>query len=510
MTRSCRPMYPLLLVAVAASSSCSPYYGDLAKQQQRELGRAMAAKAAGDVSGGCATLARAARDGHPALLIQHARCLMDPKSGAEDLVEARAVLERAYALRSPLKGRAALSLGILEQQSGGSLAAQVAWLERAGQLGEPTADKLLLKVWKEEPHTYRAELIAAYERTATTDPYSALELARLLANDSRTNPSTLQARTDAAVQALSVGARAGNARHAGTLAWLYRAGDLVPKDPDKAAFWLTEAARAGDVKALARLADRAQADGDFATARDWLQQGVAAGDQQAAITLSRGYLAGRFQPAGRASAEELIARTAASGASPALQLAYGQALLTGRIVSRDPALGRAVLEEVAAAGYVPAQSELGWRYLRGLDLPADVPRGQALLGHAAAAGDASAMYFLARAHLSGHSVAKDVPRGIDLLRQAADAGSNGAKLELGRRHLRGLDVPVDVAHGRAMLESLAEAGHSGAMLQLGTAYAKGYGVARNPTRARDWLTRAAQAGNDEAGEILRAAGPRAA
>jgi TPR repeat protein len=504
MTRSNRPITVPLLVGVAVLSACSPYYGGLADHLQRQLNRAVAAKAAGDTAGACATLARAAAgDSHPTLLILHGRCLMDAKDGTRDLAAARTAFERAYAMHSRLKGRAALWLGILERKSGGGPAAQIAWLERARELGEPGTERLLLKAWADDPQTYRAQLIAAHERAARTDPYSALELARLLAGDPTANPATRQARTDAAVHALSASARAGNSKHARALAWLYRTGDLVPENPAKAKLWLTAAARGGDGKSMVKMAEQAWADGDLAAAQGWLEQAVAAGDQQAAVNLSRGYLTGKLQPADHAAAAELIARTVATQASPDLQLAYAQALLNGVVVPPDPELGRVVLERAAAARHVPSQTKLGRRYLRGLDVPADAPRGQALLEASAEAGDAAAMFHLASAYLKGQGVAEDARQGIDWLERAAQAGSRGAKLELGRRHLRGLGVPVDVARGRAVLEALAAAGHAGAMLQLGKAYANGHGLPRNPARAREWLGQAAQAGNEEAEQILR-------
>jgi hypothetical protein len=176
------PLLPLLLLGLALLPACSPFYGDLPKPRQAQLDRALAAKAAGDAGAACAKLAgAAARDGHPAFLIQHARCLMEPADGAPpDLTGARAALERAYGARSPLQGRAALWLATLERQGGGGPAAQVAWLERARELGEPGTERLLLKAWAQDPQTYRAQLVAAHERTAAADPYSALELARLL------------------------------------------------------------------------------------------------------------------------------------------------------------------------------------------------------------------------------------------------------------------------------------------------------------------------------------------
>lgn len=493
----------LALAVLVLLAGCSPYYGRLDSSLQHQMDQATAARAAGDRRGACAILAAAAAESsHPAVLIQHGRCLTEADGGAQDLAGARAAFERAYAMRSPLKGRAALWLAIVERQSGGSAAAQVAWLERARALGESGTESLLLKAWSQDPQTYRAELLAAYERRAASDPYSALELARLVAADPATDPASRAAQAAAAIRALEVGARAGNSGYARTLAWLYRDGELTPEDPVKFRHWLTAAAHGGDVRALTKLAELAQAEGDLDAARGWLEQAVAAGDGPAAVTLSRGYLAGRFSPADRPAAAALIARTAAADPSPALQLEYGKALLDGVVVGRDPELGRVVLERVAAAPYAPAQTELGRRCLRGLSLPADPERGRTLLETSAAAGDPGAMFILARAYLDGDVVARNAPQGIDWLQRAARAGSQGAMLELARRRLRGLDVPADAAQGRAMLEALAAAGHAGAMLQLGKAYASGDGLAHDPAQARNWLTRAARSGSVEAQRLL--------
>ena len=258
---------------------------------------------------------------------------------------------------------------------------------------------------EQAPDVYRAELIVAYEQRAPSDAYSALELARLTASDPTADPATRQARIDAALRALTLGARAGSASHARTLAWLYDTGELVPADPERASTWLAEAARAGDAKALTKLADRAQAAGDLPAAQHLLYEALAAGGHQAAINLSRGYLTGRFQPADEPTAAELIARTSEADGPPALQIAYAQALLAGRIVARDAARGEAVLAELAAACDSQAQTELGRRLLRGLDLPADAARGRGLLEAAAATGEAGAMFHLARAYLYGHGVA---------------------------------------------------------------------------------------------------------
>ena len=158
--------------------------------------------------------------------------------------------------------------------------------------------------------------------------------------------------------------------------------------------WLTAAARGGDGKALVKMAEQSQAAGDLAGGQGWLEQAVAAGNQQAAVNLSRGYLTGKFpQPASRSAAAGADRPDRpASDASPPLQLAYGQALMSGGVVPRDPLLGRAMLEQAAAERDVfQAQTELGRRYLRGLDVPADVARGRGLLEASADAGDAGAM-----------------------------------------------------------------------------------------------------------------------
>jgi len=488
-----RPGFLPALLALLGLVACTPYYADLPAHEKRTLERAREAKAEGDAAGSCAMLAGAAAGAaHPSVLIAHARCLMDGGLGPPDLEQARAVLERAYALPSPRRGRAALWLAALERRSGASAQAQIAWLERAQALGEPGTERLLVKAWAQEPQRYRVELIDAYRRGAATDPYAALELARMLAADPATEPTVLRAQTRAALRALEAGARAGNATQARTLAWLYRAGELVPADSERARRWLTLAAQGEDPKALRQLAEQAQAAGDAAAAQRWLERAVAAGDAKAAASLSRGLLAGRYRAEDPAAAEALIARTAGSGAFPEVTLAYGEALLEGGLGRRDPQAGVALIGQAAAAGHLPAQVELGRRLLRGEDVPADAARGQALLEAAADAGDAGAMFHLARAWLYGQGVGRDPGLGMDWLRRSADAGSRGARLELARRMLTGQDVPVDTAQGRAMLEDLAEAGDVRAMQALAQAYAAGTGLPRNPA-ARRWLSRAEQA-----------------
>ena len=501
-----RSLPAAILVLIALVAGCSPYYGDTSTRERRQLAQAAAAKAAGDPAGACALLAGTPADAHPSVQLQHARCLLDPKSGLRDLAAARTVLERVYAMRSNQRGRAALLLATLEQQAGGTPQAQLAWLDRARELGETGTERLRLAAWKQAPDTYRTELRAAYARDAASDPYSALELARLLAEDPAADPAARRASTAAAIRALTAGAEAGRASHARTLAWIYETGELVPADAGAARHWLELAAKGGDAKALTRLADRAQAAGDLAGAQDLLQAAVAAGGEQAALNLARGYLSGRFQPGDGAAAGELIVRTAEASDSPALRVAYGRALLTGTLVGRDPDRGIALLEELAAQGQPGAQAELGRRLLRGQDLPQDAARGAALLEEAAAAGDAGALFHLARAHLHGHGLPPDQELGIAWLRRAAAAGSKGAGVELARRQLLGLGVPVEVARGRATLERLASSGHGEAMLQLGLAYAHGHGLRRDPGRAREWLGRAAATGNAPALEALRAIG----
>lgn len=428
-----------LAVLLPGLAACTPYYDRLADHEQRTLERARVAKAAGDPAGACAELAGAvAGDAHPSLLIARARCLMEPAAGTPDLAQARALLERAYALPSPRRGRAALWLGQLERQSGAPAAAQIAWLERARDLGEPGTERLLVKAWAQEPQTYRAELLAAYGRTAATDPYSALELARLQATD----PAVARSSAKTAVRALEIGARAGNGPQARTLAWLYRSGELVPPDQDRARDWLTVAARDGDGKAQRKLAEQAMAVGDLERARHWLERAVDAQDVPAAVALCRGLLAGRFAAIDDEAAAAL-ARLAGATAAPELAFAYGSLVLAGGPVARDPASGVALLERAAAQGLPPARAELGRRLLRGQDTPRDPGRGESLLVAAADAGDASAMFYLGRAYLEGGGIARDTSLGMGWLHRAAAAGSRGARQELARRTAAPVGTPAE-------------------------------------------------------------------
>ncbi|MDF2142829.1 tetratricopeptide repeat protein [Paenirhodobacter sp. CAU 1674] len=112
---------------------------------------------------------------------------------------------------------------------------------------------------------------------------------------------------------------------------------------------------------------------------------------------------------------------AQTGAAPTH--AQGMALIYGAEgVTPDVDAGMAILRDLAAAGDVVAQRDLGEMLIGGWAGPSDPATGRALLETAAAAGDVKAQLSLGTFLLYGSGLPKDMERARELFEQAADRG----------------------------------------------------------------------------------------
>lgn len=214
---------------------------------------------------------------------------------------------------------------------------------------------------------------------------------------------------------------------------------------------------------------------------------------------------------------------------------YGEALITGQGVPKDPAQGVSLLEAAIAAGDVRAKANLGKFYVDGYYLPRDAKKGIALLEGAAAAGNADALATLGLAYLWGSGVPADPSKALDFLRRGSAAGSADArrtlgeqlitgwvlaknpgegqklleaaiadgdvdaKAVLGKLYVDGYYLPRDNNKGMALLESAAATKNADAITKLGLVYLNGNDATKaDPAKALDYLQRGADAGNKEA------------
>ncbi|MBI3884140.1 MAG: sel1 repeat family protein [Opitutae bacterium] len=200
----------------------------------------------------------------------------------------------------------------------------------------------------------------------------------------------------------------------------------APPD-DSVAFATQAAARA---PAVLLPDSSARPPGDQILNLAWLEKLAAKGHPRAMFLLAKATFA-----ADRPGALEWLQR-AVVGAEPAAQLWLGRLLVEGRELPPDPERGLALLHEAAAAGFAPAQFELGRLLLRGQPgIAADSPRGVELLRAAAAAKIPEAAALLGELYETGVGVAADPGAALRWYQEAKKLGA--PRVEPAIRHLQG-------------------------------------------------------------------------
>jgi TPR repeat protein len=156
------------------------------------------------------------------------------------------------------------------------------------------------------------------------------------------------------------------------------------------------------------------------------------------------------------------------------------------------------VEAVAAAarhGLVEAQTIYGQMLLDGTGVKRDP--AAALLWFEAAAGGrhAEAMNMAGRCHELGWGTEKDLPKAADLYRQAALSGYDWGQFNLANLLLHGLGIQRDRRGALAWYRLAAEQGHAKAMNLVGRFYDEGWDMPRDPQAAFEWYRRSAEAGD---------------
>ncbi|KAA6187801.1 sel1 repeat family protein [Thiohalocapsa marina] len=162
------------------------------------------------------------------------------------------------------------------------------------------------------------------------------------------------------------------------------------------------------------------------------------------------------------------------------------------------------LQNLAAAGYPPAQFRLGMLYLQGQVSPERLAKAERWLALAAGNGDVGARYFQALLWLSpiqrgGQGAAQsaaqgDAPgnaqAGLAQLEQLAAEGFVPAHLRLARMHEAGPEPLRNQARALGWYRKAAERGNRAAIQRLVEAYRQGeLGLATDPEQARQWQRR---------------------
>jgi TPR repeat protein len=157
----------------------------------------------------------------------------------------------------------------------------------------------------------------------------------------------------------------------------------------------------------------------------------------------------------------------------------------GRGMKKDPAQGRAWLEQAAAKGEPVASYNLALLLLPSQQ-EADLKRAVALLRVAAEAEISDAQHALGVLYLQGRGVERDPEQAAQYFERAADNGSPVGEVEYAILLFNGEGVPKNEARAARYFRRAAAKGNAIAQNRLARMLATGRGVAQNKVDAAAW------------------------
>jgi TPR repeat protein len=152
--------------------------------------------------------------------------------------------------------------------------------------------------------------------------------------------------------------------------------------------------------------------------------------------------------------------------------------------------GIADLREIAYAGNVAAQVQLGVIYLTGDGVPKDDAEAVKWLRKAADQDNAVAERYLAEMYFKGRGVPADPAEAAKWLRSASEQGDAQSEYNLAVLYTEGQGVPRNVKFAADWMRKAAEQNLAAGQQGLGVLYENGDGVPMNPIEAANWYKKA--------------------
>lgn len=305
----------------------------------------------------------------------------------------------------------------------------------------------------------------------------------------------------AAAQLEAAYSKIGYPEAAVLLAKLSLEGLGVPRNTDKALYWLDRAAGTR-----------------FDARRDTLrfnpkEPEASNGMIDAALLLARIHQHGiggvRKDPA---AARKWYGKAAEFGFVPALNT-LGLASQAGVGGPKDLKQARDYFQKAAEEGYVPAQFNLASLYYAGGDgLAPDYKLAGAWFAQAGRSGHARSLYAMARMYDLGEGVPVSQEKAIVYYKEAALKLVPEAQSALASYFYTGEQVPKNFATARQLFDQAAMRGEAEAMFNLAAMLANGEGGGKDPGMAYVWFSLAKASGLERAGlamtEVGRNLSPR--
>jgi len=166
----------------------------------------------------------------------------------------------------------------------------------------------------------------------------------------------------------------------------------------------------------------------------------------------------------------------------------------GQSAERDLAQKKTItdLKEVAYAGDVNAQVELGVIYLTGNGVPKDDAEAVKWLRKAADQDSALGERYLAEMYFKGRGVPADNEEAAKWLRLAAEQDDAQSQYNLAVLYTKGLGVPRNLKEAANLMRRAANQHLAAGELGLGVAYENGDGVPPDPVEAVKWYQKAVE------------------
>lgn len=429
----------------------------------------------------------------------------------KDLNEAARLYGQAIEKPSSIRGHASLNLARLYLEGRGVnrndvLAYYLLWQAMEADLGR-TAEVELASLLSEGGEGVEADPTLArqlYEQAASQGNEQALKaLAESHAPGGWLEEDITQsmAYIRRYVSQLEANAGQGNISAMLQLASTYSADGLLSDQPGRRLYWLQQAAKAGDLDALARAGHEMTNAGEYRQGIAMLEEAAQQGHVKAMTYLGQALLA----PEGGDELEPVRAeywlREAIQAGSVDAQVILGRALVEAQAGLDDLPRGMELLEQAAESNHPLALAQLGSLLMDDERITSQPFIAVSYLKRGHEFGHPWASQQLGAAYLEGRGVEQDVELAQELLQNAAKHGQNGAMRLLGEAYLEG-PLEYNPAQGISLLTQAAQEGNSYAMIVLGRAYQKGNGVKRDLNEANRWLNRARDAGHESAAVTL--------
>jgi|GEM_PF-2247519 len=269
----------------------------------------------------------------------------------------------------------------------------------------------------------------------------------------------------AAFAAFRKAAEAGDVSAAGSLGYMYAAGEGVERN-DKLAF-------------------------------EWYQKSALGGDRTAMVNLGVFFEMGRGVKADPKQAN-IWYRKAADAGNPVGMRFLGMNYQAGLGTAKDAAQANAWFRKASDLGDAESTRRLGLLIEEGIGVTADPVAANGLYRVAADLGDVVAMRYLGINYESGIGTRLDYAVAAQWYRRGAEAGDAPSMRKIGQYFEMGRGVQKDPAQAYAWYSKGAAAGDAAAMGAVGVAYATGFGVAKDQAAAITWYRKAADLGDSTA------------